>query len=77
MRRIFKPELRFDALRRLVSQIAADVAPNQSVTVTAEAGGKSGMSVVVQMTDASGFPMRALSTALHGYNFEFTVFSKD
>lgn len=71
--KIFKPELRLDAVRRFVSQAITDaIGPSASV-VTATSGGKRGTNVDVVLSGVEEASRRKVEDTLEGYSFDFSV----
>lgn len=71
--KIFKPELRVDAVRRFVSKAVADAIGSRPVVIDVTAGGRRGMSVSVKFPDPGASVRSTVERTLEGYNFDFTV----
>ncbi|XFF02253.1 long-chain-fatty-acid--CoA ligase (plasmid) [Bradyrhizobium guangxiense] len=71
--KIFKPELRVDAVRRFVCRVVAEVVASSEAEVTVTAGGKRGMNVRVVIADSSLDVRRKIEQALDGYSFDYVV----
>jgi fatty-acyl-CoA synthase len=71
--KIFKPELRIDAVRRFVSQAVSDAIRETAVVITVSAGGKRGMNVGVSLARDDAALRRKVEETLEGYSFDFTV----
>lgn len=71
--KIFKPQLRNDAVQRLVAQVVADVVGSAEATIDVAAGGKRGIDVTVTLPAAQASQQSAVEKALEGYLFDFKV----
>ena len=71
--KIFKPQLRTDAVRRVVIEEIARVCNPAQVEVDATAGGKRGMQVTVTLPAGLASRKDAIEKALDGYLFEHSV----
>lgn len=71
--KIFKPDLRADAAKRLVGQIIAETFGTDSAAVTATPGGKRGMLIDVTLPEAMAWKRDQIEKALEGYVFEARV----
>jgi fatty-acyl-CoA synthase len=74
--KIFKPDLRADAARRLITHLLAENAglnPRVEVSI----GGARGMHVRLTLPASDPEAKRKIEEALQGYNFEFTVTGSD
>ncbi|MFZ5732901.1 MAG: acyl-CoA synthetase [Pseudomonadota bacterium] len=71
--KIFKPELRADAAKRLVDQILAETFDVAGATVAATPGGKRGMLVEVTLPADMAWKKEQVEKALEGYVFEARV----
>jgi fatty-acyl-CoA synthase len=71
--KIYKPDLRVDAARRLVSEIVAKVLPSNDAVVAVALGGRRGMTVEVTLPQARMSVREQISKALEGYVFEVHV----
>lgn len=73
--KIFKPQLRNDAVHRLVMQVVSDVVGSGDATIDVAAGGKRGTDVTVTLPAAYSDRRGAVETALDGYLFDYRVIS--
>jgi fatty-acyl-CoA synthase len=71
--KIFKPELRNDAARRLVADEVAKAIGAGDVAVDVAAGGKRGMDVIVKLPAQHASKRQAAEAALEGYVFDYKV----
>jgi fatty-acyl-CoA synthase len=71
--KIYKPDLRVDAARRLVSDIVADAIGSNDAAIAVSLGGKRGMTVEVTLPPAQISAREKVSEALDGYVFEVQV----
>ena len=71
--KIFKPELRIDALRRFVVETVEAAVGERGVGVAVSAGGKRGMSVEVTVSALDHALTQTLAHLLEGHNFDFTI----
>jgi fatty-acyl-CoA synthase len=71
--KIFKPQLRTDAVRRVVIEDISRVCDPAQVEVDAVAGGKRGMQVTVTLPAGLASQKDAIEKALDGYLFEHSV----
>jgi fatty-acyl-CoA synthase len=71
--KIFKPELRANAAKRLVDQILAETFDVAGATVAATPGGKRGMLVEVTLPADMAWKKEQVEKALEGYVFEARV----
>lgn len=71
--KIFKPELRADAAKRLVDQIVIDTIGSAGAKVAASPGGRRGMIVEVTLPEAAVAHKSLLEKALEGFVFEVRV----
>lgn len=71
--KIFKPDLRADAAKRLVDQIIVETFGADSAAVTATPGGKRGMLIEVTLPQAVAWKKEQVEKALEGYVFEARV----
>jgi fatty-acyl-CoA synthase len=72
--KIFKPQLRADATRRVVlAQIAAATASIENIDVDVVAGGKRGIKVTVMLPPEKAHARATIEGALDGYLFECIV----
>lgn len=70
--KIFKPELRVDAVRRFVAE-TVEGAIGCEASVMVSAGGKRGMTVNVSVRPLDDAVHRKLRDVLDGYSFEYTI----
>ncbi len=71
--KIFKPQLRTDAVQRLVEQVVAEAAGSSGARVDVAAGGKLGIDVTVTLDAAQAGQRSAVEKALEGYLFDYKV----
>jgi len=71
--KIFKPELRVDAVRRFVSRTVNDAIGAEPAGIKVTTGGRRGMSVNVTLRDADVSLRSTVERTFEGYNFEFTM----
>lgn len=71
--KIFKPDLRIDATRRLVCQIVAEALGSDDAVVAVTLGGKRGMAVEVTLPAAQIVARERVKAALDGYVFECVI----
>jgi fatty-acyl-CoA synthase len=71
--KIFKPQLRCDAVERLLGPQLVAAAGNAAVSVTASAGGKRGTTVVVRLPAAAAARRNEVEAVLQGYLFDYAV----
>ncbi|HSW05862.1 AMP-binding enzyme, partial [Aquabacterium sp.] len=71
--KIYKPQLRCDAAQRLVARVLRDQLGLADAQVQVHEGGRRGMQVSVQLTEAAGASVAAVEQALAGYLFEARV----
>ncbi|WOH53355.1 AMP-binding protein [Bradyrhizobium sp. sBnM-33] len=71
--KIFKPELRIDAVRRFVLRTLGQAIGDAGVEVSAALGGKRGMRVEVKLSGPSAAQTAAVRALLDGYSFEAIV----
>ncbi len=71
--KIFKPQLRTDAVQRLVAQVVAEAAGAADVAIDVTAGGKRGIDVTVTLPRAMADRHAAVEKALDGYLFDYKV----
>ncbi len=71
--KIFKPQLRTDAVQRLVAQVVADAAGSDSARIDVAAGGKRGIDVTVTLAAAQSGQQGVVEKALEGYLFDYKV----
>ena len=71
--KIYKPDLRVDAARRLVRGIVAETLPSNDAVISVTLGGKRGMTVEVSLPPAGMSARDAIAKALDGYVFESVV----
>jgi fatty-acyl-CoA synthase len=71
--KIFKPQLRCDATVRLVRRIIQENMGLTQVDVTAQEGGKRGMSVIVTLARSEAHLAPSIQQSLAAYLFESTV----
>jgi fatty-acyl-CoA synthase len=71
--KIFKPQLRCDAVQRVVKQEIVDAAGIDDFTVDVVAGGKRGIDVTVTLPAEHSAKRSAAATALEGYLFDYKV----
>jgi fatty-acyl-CoA synthase len=71
--KIFKPDLRIDATRRLVCQIVAQTIGSNAAVVAVTLGGKRGMTVDVTLPQTQIAAQEIVKAALDGYVFEYVI----
>ncbi|MFX9181086.1 hypothetical protein ABTN76_20250, partial [Acinetobacter baumannii] len=71
--KIFKPQLRTDAVQRLVAQVVAEAAGTADAVIDVVAGGKRGIDVKVVLPRATAGQQAAVEKALEGYLFDYKV----
>jgi fatty-acyl-CoA synthase len=71
--KIFKPQLRNDAVQRLVAQVVADAIRSSDAVIDVAAGGKRGFEVTVTLPAALSGQQAAVETVLEGYLFDYKV----
>lgn len=71
--KIFKPQLRCDAVERLLRPQVAAAAQSDAVSVTATAGGKRGTTVEVRLPAAAAARRADVEVVLQGYLFDYNV----
>ena len=71
--KIFKPQLRTDAVHRLVAQVIAEAAGAADAAIDVAAGGKRGIDVTVTLPRAMASQHAAVEKALAGYLFDYKV----
>ncbi len=71
--KIFKPQLRCDAVQRVVRQEIVNAAGIDDFTVDVAAGGKRGMDVTVTLPVEHSAKRSAAAAALEGYLFDYKV----
>lgn len=71
--KIFKPQLRNDAVQRLVAQVVADATGSSGALIDVTAGGKLGIDVTVTLPVALSGHQEAVEKALDGYLFDYKV----
>lgn len=71
--KIFKPALRSDAARRLVTENLMQSLPENSFSVEVSLGGKRGMEVTVCLAVNDKTLFRSVSEALEGYLFDYRI----
>lgn len=71
--KIFKPQLRTDAVQRLVEQVVADAVGSDSARIDVAAGGKRGIDVTVTLAAAQSGQQGVVEKALEGYLFDYKV----
>ena len=73
--KIFKPQLREDAARRLIIQAVAETIGSMDARIVVALGGRRGMNVDVVLPDACAVKQSEVENVLEGYNFDCTVSS--
>jgi fatty-acyl-CoA synthase len=73
--KIFKPQLREDATRRLVVQAVAETIGSGDAQIAVALGGKRGMTVSVALPYTCAARQSEVENALNGYSFDCTVSS--
>jgi fatty-acyl-CoA synthase len=71
--KIFKPQLRTDAVQRLVAQVVADAVGSNDAVIEVAAGGKRGIDVTVTLPAALSGQQGAVEKVLDGYLFDYKV----
>jgi fatty-acyl-CoA synthase len=71
--KIFKPQLRTDAVQRLVAQVIAEATGTIDAVIDVAAGGKRGIDVRVVLPPAMDGQQAAVEKALDGYLFDYKV----
>lgn len=71
--KIFKPQLRNDAVQRLVAQVVAETTGSGGAVIDVVAGGKRGIDVTVTLPVALSGQQGAVEKALDGYLFDYKV----
>ena len=71
--KIFKPQLRTDAVQRLVAQVVAEATGAADAVIDVAAGGKRGIDVKVVLPPAMAGQQAAVEKALDGYVFDYKV----
>ena len=71
--KIFKPQLRTDAVQRLVAQVVAEVTGSNDAVVDVVVGGKRGFDVTVMLPVAMSGQQAAVEKVLDGYLFDYRV----
>jgi fatty-acyl-CoA synthase len=71
--KIFKPQLRTDAVQRLVVQVVAEAAGSNEAVIDVVAGGKRGVDVTVTLPAALSGQQAAVEKVLEGYLFDYKV----
>lgn len=71
--KIFKPQLRNDAVHRLVTQVVADAMGSSDAVIDVAAGGKRGIDVTVTLPAVYSGQQGAVEKALEGYLFDYKV----
>lgn len=71
--KIFKPQLRTDAVQRLVAQVVAEAVGSNDAVIDAVAGGKRGIDVTVTLPAALSGKLAAVEKVLDGYLFDYKV----
>jgi len=71
--KIFKPQLRIDAVRRLVEQVVSDALGGGGAAVEVSAGGKRGIDVSVTLPATHADREADVEKALEGYLFDYTI----
>lgn len=71
--KIFKPQLRTDAVQRLVAQVVAEAVGSNDAVIDAVAGGKRGIDVTVTLPPALSGKLAAVEKVLDGYLFDYKV----
>lgn len=71
--KIFKPQLRCDAVERLLRPQVVAAAQTDAVSVTATAGGKRGTAVEVRLPAAAAARRAEIEAVLQGYLFDYDV----
>lgn len=75
--KIFKPQLRTDAVQRLVTQVVADAIGNAGAVIDVAAGGKRGIDVTVTLPATLSGQQAAVEAVLDGYLFDYKVRQAD
>jgi fatty-acyl-CoA synthase len=71
--KIFKPQLRTDAVQRLVAQVVAEAAGSNDAVIDVVAGGKRGIDVTVTLPAALSGQQALVEKVLDGYLFDYKV----
>jgi fatty-acyl-CoA synthase len=71
--KVFKPQLRNDAVQRLVAQVVAETTGSNGALIDVVAGGKRGIDVTVTLPEALSGHQGAVEKALDGYLFDYKV----
>lgn len=71
--KIFKPQLRTDAVQRLVAQVVTDAVGSDGARIDVAAGGKRGIDVTVTLAAAQSGQQGVVEKALDGYLFDYKV----
>jgi fatty-acyl-CoA synthase len=71
--KIFKPQLRNDAVQRLVAQVVADAVDSNDAVIEVAAGGKRGIDVTVTLPAALSGQQTEVEKVLDGYLFDYKV----
>lgn len=71
--KIFKPQLRNDAVHRLVAQVVADAIGSGDAVVDVTAGGKRGIDVTVTLPAVLSGQQASVEKVLEGYLFDYKV----
>ncbi|HEX7882437.1 MAG TPA: acyl-CoA synthetase [Afipia sp.] len=71
--KIFKPQLRNDAVQRMVTQVVAEAVGADGAVIDVAAGGKRGIDVTVTLAVAQIARQAAVEKALEGYLFDYKV----
>ena len=71
--KIFKPQLRTDAVQRLVEQVVAEAAGSDGAKIDVAAGGKRGIDVTVTLAAVQSGQRGAVEKALEGFLFDYKV----
>jgi fatty-acyl-CoA synthase len=71
--KIFKPQLRTDAVQRLVAQVVAEVMGSGAAVIDVVAGGKRGIDVTVTLPAVLSGKQAAVQKVLDGYLFDYKV----
>ncbi|MCF2523929.1 acyl-CoA synthetase [Bradyrhizobium sp. G127] len=71
--KIFKPQLRTDAVQRLVAQVVAEVMGSGAAVIDVVAGGKRGIDVTVTLPAVLAGQQAVVEKVLDGYLFDYKV----
>ncbi len=71
--KIFKPQLRMDAVQRLVAQVVTEAAGAADAVIDVAVGGKRGIDVTVTLPRAMAGHQTVVERALDGYLFDYKV----